>query len=490
MTILIPSPSAATPALSSETLRKALAEGRGRARERGGRILVSVIEPIQTVDPLHVYAAAHGAERAYWRHHERRTPSPHAQSLAGIGAAHVIEADGPERFRAVAAAWRDLVEGALISTHPGSIPPQGAGPLLLGGFSFDALQPRTPTWEGFHDAGFTLPRFTVAQYGDGCWLTTSAVLYPATDVEALTEQMLRERSELLRNATHHDDTRIEEPEAPVLVDIMPAEDWQSMVARTSAEIRQGHFTKVVLARQARARASGHFDAARTLARLRHGYPDSFHFALTRAGAEGGRTFLGASPERLLRLHDRVVETSSLAGSIRRGATAEEDERLGETLLDSAKDRREHAVVADMLRDALSPVCRDLSIPFPPSLLRLANVQHLYTPIRGTLNNGQTILDLVERLHPTPAVGGFPRMQAMQAIREREQFDRGWYAGPVGWIDRRGEGEFAVAIRSALVDQAGREALLFAGCGIVRDSDPEAEYAESRLKMQAIRSALS
>jgi isochorismate synthase len=275
------------------------------------------------------------------------------------------------------------------------------------------------------------------------------------------------------------------------VDAMPAGEWQSIVAQTANEIQAGHYAKVVLARRASTRANGgQLDAARTLIRLRGGYPDSFLFAFSQAMGDGGRTFLGATPERLVRLHDRVVETSSLAGSIRRGSTPEEDARLGEMLLDSAKDRREHAVVADMLRDALAPVCRDLSIPFPPTLLHLTNVQHLYTPIRGILSNGQTVLDLVERLHPTPAVGGFPRLEAMQAIRAVEQLDRGWYAGPVGWIDRHGEGEFAVAIRSALLDSAGREALLFAGCGIVANSDPAAEYAESRLKMQAMLSALS
>jgi isochorismate synthase len=489
MSLLIPAPSTIAAPLSSDTLRAALSEGLGRARDRDGRMLMSVVEPLPDLDPLYIFAAAHNTERAFWQHHDRLAPSTQQQSLAGVGAAHRIQTDGPERFRHVAGAWRDLLADALVVLPTNAGPRWGAGPLLMGGFSFDALQPHTSDWDGFRDAALTLPRYTVAASDQGCWLTTNAVLYPATDIETLGEDLLRERSELLRIAAHHDRSEVVEAEAPELVDSMVGEEWQSIVARTVREIGQGNFTKVVLARQALARANGQFDAARTLARLRLGYPDSFLFAFSRSGAEGGNTFLGATPERLLRLRDRVVETSSLAGSIRRGSTPEEDARLGEVLLESAKDRREHAVVADMLRDALTPVCRDLSIPFPPTLLRLANVQHLYTPIRGTLNNGQTILDLVERLHPTPAVGGFPRVQAMQAIHEREQLDRGWYAGPVGWIDRHGEGEFAVAIRSALVDRDGREARLFAGCGIVRDSDPAAEYAESRLKMQAMRLAL-
>jgi isochorismate synthase len=276
----------------------------------------------------------------------------------------------------------------------------------------------------------------------------------------------------------------------VPVDALPPEEWQAIVERTAGEIRQGRFAKVVLARQASVPAAdAAFDAPATLAALRATYGGGFVFAFTFPEAGADRTFLGATPERLVHLHDQIVETSSLAGSIRRGATPEEDDALGAALLQDEKELTEHAVVAEMLRDALAPLCRGLSVPYPPTLLRLANVQHLFTPIQGALRNGQTILDLVERLHPTPAVGGFPSREALAIIREREQLDRGWYAGPVGWLDAEDEGEFAVAIRSALLDASRREALLFAGCGIVGHSNAAAEYAESRLKMQAMLSAL-
>ena len=166
--------------------------------------------------------------------------------------------------------------------------------------------------------------------------------------------------------------------------------------------------------------------------------------------------------------------------------------LAAALLSSAKDRREHAVVAEAIRDALSPLCTRLEMPDRPALLPLCNVQHLHTPVRGLLDGDRSALQLVARLHPTPAVGGSPRGDALAAIRAREGMDRGWYAAPVGWLDRHGDGEFAVALRSGLlrIGGDGAEALLFAGCGIMGDSDPAQEYEESTLKMRALLGALA
>ncbi len=163
-------------------------------------------------------------------------------------------------------------------------------------------------------------------------------------------------------------------------------------------------------------------------------------------------------------------------------------RLAHTLLNSAKDRTEHEVVVRSTQAALTAVCTEvIRAPGTPRVAQSQSVQHLATPLRGRLADGGCVLDLVERLHPTPAVGGFPRDVALAAIREREGIDRGWYAGAVGWVNRAGEGEFAVAIRSALL--AGREATLYAGAGIVADSDPEAEYAETCLKLEPMLAAL-
>jgi isochorismate synthase len=201
----------------------------------------------------------------------------------------------------------------------------------------------------------------------------------------------------------------------------------------------------------------------------------------------GACFLGATPERLVRLEGRFLKADCLAGSAPRGATEEEDRRLGEALLADAKERHEHALVVQAVREALAPVCSSFCAPETPGLLRMPNVQHLHTPVRGTLRGQTSILELVERLHPTPAAGGLPREAALPLIRRYEPFGRGWYAAPVGWLDALGDGEFAVAIRSALI--RGQEALLYAGCGIVAASDPDREYAESCLKLRPMLWAL-
>jgi isochorismate synthase len=202
---------------------------------------------------------------------------------------------------------------------------------------------------------------------------------------------------------------------------------------------------------------------------------------------GDRTFLGATPERLVSLKATQVRVSSIAGSRPRSPDPSKDRWLGEDLLRSDKDRAEHEVVTRALAASLRELCSDVRVPPAPVLLQLSNVQHLYTPLTGCATEGQTVLHFVERLHPTPAVGGAPRAEALRLIRANEGLDRGWYAGPVGWMDVGGQGEFVVAIRSALL--AGSEATLFAGCGIVGGSDPEAEYAESQLKLEPVQRAI-
>jgi isochorismate synthase len=264
---------------------------------------------------------------------------------------------------------------------------------------------------------------------------------------------------------------------------MPAEEWKAIVRLIEQNLRGGELGKVVLARQYRVQGCDLFDPALVVDRLRSDYSDCFAFAVAR----GDSCFLGASPERLVRLRDRTVRATCLAGSIARGATPDQDRRLAEELLASAKDRAEHEFVVRAICEALAKVCGDTVTTGALSVMKLRNVQHLFTPIAAQVANGRNILDLVERLHPTPAMGGVPREPALEMIRRFEGLDRGWYAAPIGWMDARGEGEFAVGIRSALLK--GAEASLFAGCGIVAGSDPEREYAESCLKLRPVLSAL-
>jgi isochorismate synthase len=435
--------------------------------------MVSTTAAITPADPLAVFAsgAKLARERFLWS-----CPSL-GYELAGIGAAWTIDAAGPARFAEARRAWDRLRAEAITGDLPDAI---GTGPLLLGGFSFDPATTSAPQWREFPDALLTVPRYTVASTDGACWLTITAVLEPGAP-EPDFEELLAPLALLLGKAAVYQPQSHDNP--LTVEDALPADEWQAIVRTAIERMGSSDIEKVVLARECRVRAARPLDRAATLARLRADYPGCFIYAVDR----GPSCFLGASPERLVRLRRGDVLSTCLAGSIARGATLEEDTRLGQELLASTKDRHEHEVVVRGLRDALAPVCRELSVPAAPTLMKVRNVQHLFTPVTGQVAPGQTVLDLVERLHPTPAVGGLPREEAMALIRDVERMDRGWYAAPVGWMDTRGDGEFAVALRCGLV--RAQDASLFAGCGIVSDSDPEREYAESRLKLRPMLSAL-
>jgi isochorismate synthase len=267
-------------------------------------------------------------------------------------------------------------------------------------------------------------------------------------------------------------------------------EHRANVAAALEALRRPGLSKVVLAHAVEVRRGRPFSPAALLAELGRLHPGCFLFSLR--PAPGAAVFLGASPERLARVEEdaggvRRVLSGALAGSAPRGATPAEDEALGRRLLASVKDRDEHAIVGDMIAEALAPLCLRLERGGAPVLERLRNVQHLFTPVSGVLRPGRGIFDAVAALHPTPAVGGMPRERALAAIRELEREPRGLYAGVVGWADLAGRGDSAVAIRSALID--GDRARAFAGGGIVATSDPDVEVEETRLKMAAVLEAL-
>jgi len=225
------------------------------------------------------------------------------------------------------------------------------------------------------------------------------------------------------------------------------------------------------------------DVPNALRRLVASAPESTIYAFRR----GGRTFLGATPERLVRTEGRAFRTAAVAGTIRRGANAAEDAELAAELLASEKNREEQGIVVAGIRELLAPIAETLEIAPRPSVMTLRFAQHLATEISGTLPAGHGLLSVAAVLHPTPAVGGEPRGTALALIDEHEGFDRGWYAGPVGWLGADGDGELCVALRCGVVDRT--RATLFAGCGIVADSDPDAEWEESRIKLRSLISAL-
>jgi isochorismate synthase len=451
-----------------------LCEAAERSRREGRPILASLTEPIPAVDSLAVFGSAAGIcrDRLLWL-------QPDAGfAIAGAGTAYVIERTGSHRFSDTAATWEQLCSGAMIEPLE---EPDGIGPLLIGGFSFDTGQASGAAWKGYPEGRMVLPRACVTSRKGRSWLTLNAVLGPGVSIDEEAAEVLRARHSVAVAST--DTNGHATVTTPTISEIGSPAGWRDEVAAAARTVRRGELGKVVLAHAVRLEADRPFDPAGALRRLAAGYPTCVVFA----AARDDRCFLGATPERLLRVRDGEVSTTCLAGSYARGSSAEADRRLADALLADPKERSEHAMVLNALVETLSGFCTRLVVPSVPSVLKLPNVQHLLTPVSGRVIPGQSVLRIVDRLHPTPSVGGTPRDAALKFIREREGLDRGWYAGAVGWVDRNGEGEFAVAIRAALLH--GAQAILFAGCGIVADSDPDREFAESCIKLTPMLTAL-
>ena len=437
-------------------------------------MLVSTTAHVPFTDPAELFAQAKAEERVFWEQ-----PSE-GFSLVAVGAAARLTGRGDDRFSQVTAAWRGLMSRAVTDVVD---PAPVAAPVCLGGFAFDPARRREPHWERYPDALLTVPRFLFTSRGGSSWLTVSALVNPGCDTRTTADAAADDLCRLLEGGIVV--ARGEWPGSEVApADEAEADRWKEAVAAVVRDVRRGTIEKLVLARRLRARVLGPLEPAAVIRRLRSEYGGCTVFAFAR----GESCFLGATPERLVRLDAGIVRADCLAGTTARGANEDEDQALGEALFADQKERHEHALVVRALQDALGPLCSSLSVPATPNLLSMPNVQHLHTPVEGAVNGERHVLGLVERLHPTPAAGGLPTRAALPLIRSYEKFDRGWYAGPVGWVDGRGGGEFVVAIRSALL--GGNQALLYAGCGIVAGSDPEREYEESCLKLRPMLWALN
>jgi menaquinone-specific isochorismate synthase len=260
--------------------------------------------------------------------------------------------------------------------------------------------------------------------------------------------------------------------------------WAEIIAKVTGRIRTTELEKVVLARVCELRFQDDIPIPAVLAHLDVRYPDCYRFLFE---PRPGHAFLGATPELLVKVTGAELHTMGLAGSIGRGADEAADAALGQALLASTKDRFEHDIVVQMLRQRLTPVTTGLAMPATPILLKLSNIQHLYTPVSGRLKDPRGVLPLVDLLHPTPALGGVPRELAMELIASTEPVPRGWYAAPIGWLDYQGDGLFGVAIRSAVCQR--RRAWLYAGGGIVAQSEADMEWDEAALKFRPMLMAL-
>jgi menaquinone-specific isochorismate synthase len=337
----------------------------------------------------------------------------------------------------------------------------GCGPIAFGALPFRTDRP----------GRLVVPSLVLGRSADGeAWMTSITVADEAVEPEVLLERAL----------SSHDGDPHRDPTAYRVVAERPADDWCRAVEKATEELRGGTHRKVVLARAVRIEADDRIDPGAVVKRLAAAYPSCFVFSM-----EG---FVGASPELLVARIDDTVRCHPMAGTTPRSADPAVDEALGRALLESSKDREEHQITIDMVYDTLLPWCSYLDWEPEPQLVALANVQHLATRMEGRLSEpAASAVELMAALHPTPAVGGHPTGEALEMMDRLEELDRGSYGGPVGWIDGAGNGEWAVGIRAAHLE--GNVARCFAGVGVVADSDPAAELAETRAKLQPLLDAV-
>jgi menaquinone-specific isochorismate synthase len=444
-------------------------EGRRKADRIGRDVLVSLVTSVEAVDPTAFFsldAAKYAGRRFFWFDPVTRV------TMVGLGRVLTVEpSDMETRFEAVERQWRRIADDALVSDGA----PEWAGPLFFGGFSFDPEARKTALWRNFPHTRFVVPEFMLTAADGECWLTTNRVVSPHGADE---EPAVIDLSQAGRSPDHAARSAVTIHEE----EIDPS-GWMRAVEEAAASVRGGRLEKIVLARELRLFANEPFDSAAILERLYSTHTNTYVFAFE----FGEDCLIGATPERLIKSSGNRLLTTCLAGSIARGRTEAEDAELGVKLINDVKNLHEHELAVRMISDTMKRYCVSVEMPDRPILYKLKNIQHLYTPVCGDAAEGVTILNVLEALHPTPALGGYPQQDAVEEIRRLERLDRGWYAGPIGWMNRNMDGEFAAAIRSALIQ--GREASLFAGCGIVGDSDPLSEYHETVLKFQPMLSAI-
>jgi salicylate biosynthesis isochorismate synthase len=485
-----------------------------RARRGGRPVLASLTIPLPgDVDPSAVVCASRRPGEPWFLFEQ---PERGARALAALGQAVCLTARGPDRFAAVAERWRALAAASVSDSPagPGDRRSAGGGPVALGGFAFAADGGADPAWAGFDPASLVVPEILLARepapgggeerrggvriggmfggdvrvgdvrsgdvLGGEVRLTLSVLAAPDDTAEELAARLEVRLAELRPQPLPLLDP------APAgrytVASAMPPEHYEAAVARAVELIRAGELEKVVLAREVVVHAGGgasNFDPAALFGVLREGFPSCFVFCVGR----GDAAFLGASPELLVRREGHRVSTLALAGSMRRSADPAVDDHLGEQLMHSEKDRAEHEIVIRRIERNLRPHALWAAAPPEPTLVRVANIQHLGTPIRAQLARPLDVIELLELMHPTPAVGGEPFERARPLIPALEGLDRGWYAGPVGWADGAGDGEFCVALRCALL--RGPVARCYAGVGVVRDSEPSSELAETEVKLAAL-----
>lgn len=372
------------------------------------------------------------------------------EGIVGWGEARSYSPTGPSRFESAQAWWQHIVDHAVVRDEVGL---RGSGLIAFGTFTF----------AGEPGSRLVVPEVVIGRREGRCWITT---IRPALDrdVELQRTPIIEPTSAHFRDGT------------------VGSEEWSMIVASAIDRIQDGELDKVVLARVVEAHLDSGLDVRAPLSRLADSYPSCWTFLV-----DG---FFGSTPEMLVRLDGGLVTSRVLAGTIQRTGDKDRDTALAGALAHSSKDLEEHEYAVRSVSEALATHCTGMNVPEAPFVLHLPNVMHLATDVTGVLRDRSGILSLVDSLHPSAAVGGTPTETAVALIAEIEGFERGRYAGPVGWISASGDGEWGIGLRSGQVLESGDQVRLFAGCGIVADSVPSEELAESEAKLVPVRDALS
>lgn len=487
-------------------LREFLDETRRRAEADRHDWLVSISVAVDALDPLAVLESIFEPNE---RHFYVERPDE-AAALAGADAVTHFAAEGPGRF---AACQRFIDDTLAHAVAVGAVDEPFGGPHFFAAFTFES---QSEAGAPFPSASVFVPRWQVGTRAGRTVAVANLAIGAGTRVEEVADRVWRAHAKF--TSFDYGSIAVEAPEGPGAAPIAEApsggegEAYMDAVSAALADIRAGRYEKIVLSRTRdlvrRDRGSGvpplegnegpenpplpgsgsgraaTFQPLNVLNALRQRFADCFAFSVANGK---GQSFIGASPERLLEVRQGRLRTEALAGSARRGAGASEDAAMAAGLARDEKELHEHRLVVESIVTELRALGLAPEYPAKPGLRRFANVQHLHTAIGAKLPENVRLLDVAARLHPTPAVGGAPRAAALGRIAQLERSPRGLYAGALGWIDARGDGELLVGLRSALID--GGRARLFAGAGIVAGSDPRRELAETELKFRAVRDAL-
>jgi menaquinone-specific isochorismate synthase len=399
------------------------------------------------------------------------------EAIAAIDTVTKLEIDGKERFNQAEHFIKSCLKNII---NFGNNQLTFAGPHFFCYFSFFDYNSQIDY--PFPSATVFLPRWQISVKNKRCILVNNIIIKASTNVENILQNLQDKIVQI--QSLEYTSTNLEQlPTKFSKQSVTNAQDFKRAVGSAVEKIRSSHLSKIVLANALDVKSNHNFNLFKSLNNLRQIHPNCYIFSTSNGK---GQNFIGASPERLISIHNQELISDALAGSAPRGKTPAEDAANANRLLNSIKERHEHSLVIDFITQRLTQLGL-LPQVLAPRLRQLSNIQHLWTPITATVPANVHPLKIVSQLHPTPAVAGATRDFACAEIRRYESFERGLYAAPLGWVDARGNCEFIVGIRSALID--GDRARLYAGAGIVAGSDPEKEFAEVQLKLQALLKAL-